>query len=92
MKRMHLIIKGKVQGVYYRQSSKDMADSLGLSGWVRNRQDGSVEAVVEGDADAVNAFLEWCHTGPVHARVDGIDSTDAEPADLSGGFAVRPTA
>lgn len=92
MKRVHLIIRGKVQGVYYRQSSKEKADELGLCGWVRNRQNGTVEAVVEGAPAAVTSFIDWCHSGPSHARVDGVDCTSGEPVSLSGGFTVRPTA
>lgn len=92
MKRVHLIISGKVQGVYFRQSSKDRADALRLSGWVRNRHSGVVEAVVEGAPDAVTAFIEWCHDGPLHARVDSVECSDGGPVALSGGFTVRPTA
>lgn len=87
-----MIISGRVQGVYYRQSSKEQADRLGLSGWVRNRHNGTVEAVVEGAPDAVAAFIEWCHRGPPHARVDGVDRTDGDPVQMTGGFTVRPTA
>ena len=92
MKRVHLIISGRVQGVYFRQSSKDKADTLGLSGWVRNRQSGNVEAVVEGDPDAVTAFVEWCHDGPPHAHVDNVQCSDGGPVASLDGFTVRPTA
>ncbi len=92
MRRVHLIVSGRVQGVYYRQSSKECADGLGLAGWVRNRQNGTVEAVVEGEPDAVAKFIAWCHEGPPHARVDSVDSTDGDPVALLGGFTVRPTA
>ncbi len=91
MKRVHLIISGKVQGVFYRHSSKQKADALGVNGWVRNRANGTVEAVAEGDASAVDAFIAWCHTGPPHASVDGVECTDGEPVALPSGFTVRPT-
>ena len=71
--RVHVFISGKVQGVFFRSSTKDMAKKLGLFGWVRNLADGRVEAVFEGEKDAIEKMLEWCKVGPEYARVTGIE-------------------
>lgn len=93
MKRLHLRISGKVQGVYYRASAAAEAERLGLAGWVRNRRDGTVEAVGEGSAEALQAFVAWCQRGPPMARVDHVEQHEEEPAGLpAGAFDVRPTA
>jgi len=73
-KRLH--ITGRVQGVAFRASTVATARALGLSGWVANRADGSVEAVAEGDDAAVTALVRWCHYGPPAARVDRVDVTE----------------
>lgn len=70
--RAELKIRGRVQGVFYRQSTKDKAVQLGLTGWARNCPDGSVEAVFEGERDAVDAAVEWCHHGPAAAQVSEV--------------------
>ena len=69
MVRAELNIQGRVQGVFYRQSTRETALQLGLTGWVRNCPDGSVAAVFEGKSEAVNAAVEWCRQGPEAARV-----------------------
>lgn len=74
--RKHLIIEGRVQGVFYRDSARRQARSLGLTGWVRNRSDGAVEAVVEGPGDHVGLFVDWCRRGPSAARVDRVQETE----------------
>jgi len=73
-KRIHLMIRGRVQGVYFRQSSVREARRLGLTGWVKNRPDGSVEVVAEGEEDQVKDFLGWAQHGPSTARVDKVDT------------------
>ncbi len=89
----HLTIRGVVQGVGYRASFDAQARALQLSGWVRNRADGSVEAVVEGNADAVNQIIAWAHQGPRHARVDKLTVSDINDESIApGAFAIRPTA
>lgn len=85
----HLVITGRVQGVGYRHAMVRRASALGVAGWVRNRTDGSVEAVVHGDANAVAAMLAWARRGPRNARVDGIEVGPAE-GEFSG-FAARAT-
>lgn len=72
----HLIITGRVQGVGYRAWFASRARKTGLAGWVRNRTDGTVEAVISGDADTIEPFLAECRKGPLAARVDGIEATD----------------
>jgi len=87
-----LAVTGRVQGVGYRDWVMEMAERLGLSGWVRNRVDGSVEAVIVGDDAAVGRMIEACRRGPTAARVDAVD---VEPLDLDvlpDGFTQRPTA
>ena len=91
MTRVHLIIEGRVQGVFFRQSSRVTALELGLRGWVRNRRTGSVEVVAEGPLDKLDAFVEWCKKGPEAANVVRVERMDSEPAGLPGGFDVRPT-
>ncbi len=84
MKRAHLKIYGKVQGVWFRANTKEMADKLGLCGWVRNLSDGNVEAVFEGDDETVKKAIEWCHHGPPLARVEKVDIKYEEPAGEKG--------
>lgn len=91
MTRVHLVVHGRVQGVYFRQSSQEEAQRLGLRGWVRNRRDGTVEAVAEGPQERVDAFVAWCHRGPPMASVTRVESAREEPASLPEGFHVRPT-
>ena len=71
--RAHAIISGRVQGVFFRVETKRAADGFGVYGWVRNRRDGTVEALFEGDRDGVDAVLGWCKEGPAHARVSDVN-------------------
>jgi acylphosphatase len=77
-----------VQGVWYRESCRAEAVSLGVSGWVRNLADGRVEAVLEGPPAAVARVVQWCHEGPSRARVDAVE-THTEPPVGESGFHVR---
>jgi acylphosphatase len=72
--RVHVIITGKVQGVCFRIATKQEADKYGVTGWVRNRIDGSVEAVLEGKKDKVDSVLKWCGDGPLTARVKKVET------------------
>mgnify|MGYP000998634975 CR=1 FL=1 len=67
----HLIISGTVQGIGYRESMRQEAMQLGVEGWVRNRRDGTVEALIDGDPDAVRNLIAWAHQGPRGARISG---------------------
>jgi acylphosphatase len=73
MKTLHLEIHGRVQGVFFRDSMRREAQRLAITGWVRNRSDGSVEAAVQGESAAVDAIVRWSHQGPPHARVERIE-------------------
>jgi acylphosphatase len=75
VKAVHLKIYGVVQGVFFRQHTMEKARELGISGWVRNCADGTVEAEAQGKEDALMKFIEWCHDGPQRAEVDKIDVT-----------------
>jgi acylphosphatase len=89
---VHLTIRGRVQAVGYRAWAVEAARRLGLDGWVRNRADGTVEAVAAGDAAAVEAFVAACRSGPALARVTGVEPTEVDPAQAgTGGFEPRPT-
>jgi acylphosphatase len=71
--RAHVFINGRVQGVFFRQKTKQQAESFGVDGWIRNLSDGRVEAVFEGEAKAVKKLVEYCRHGPSSAKVTGID-------------------
>lgn len=68
----HLLIRGQVQGVWFRESMRYQAEALGVTGWVRNRRDGVVEAMVQGEEGAVQAIIVWAHRGPDAARVEEV--------------------
>ncbi len=73
MQRARIRIKGKVQGVFFRASTRETAQRLGIKGWVRNLSDGTVETVAEGEDDALEKFIAWCKKGPENALVTDID-------------------
>lgn len=79
MRRVHVIVTGTVQGVGFRWSTQLRAEELGLSGWVRNRPDGSVEAELEGPEDTVEQLVTWMADGPPGARVTGVRVDDVKP-------------
>jgi acylphosphatase len=81
-------VHGRVQGVFFRDSTRAEARARGVAGWVRNRSDGTVEAWFEGEPDAVEALVAWCGTGPPRASVERVDVEEAEPEGLDG-FEVR---
>ena len=72
--RAHILVTGKVQGVYYRQNTMETAKAHGVAGWVRNLPDGRVEAVLEGDESGVKNVIEWCKVGPPKAQVEKVDT------------------
>ncbi len=82
--RRRVVVRGRVQGVFFRASTRERAQQLGADGWVRNRSDGSVEAVFEGSPDAVEALVRFCRTGPGIARVDHLDLFEEAPEGLEG--------
>lgn len=86
--RARVRVSGRVQGVWFRAETRATAQRLGLNGWVRNANDGTVEAVFEGDESAVEKAIEWCRAGPAGARVDSLKVTGEEPRG-EPGFEVR---
>jgi acylphosphatase len=86
--RRRVIVSGQVQGVFFRDTCQRLARDAGVSGWVRNRADGTVEAVFEGPADRVERLIAWCHRGPRDAVVERVDVIEESPQRLSG-FAVH---
>ena len=84
MIRRRVVVHGRVQGVFFRETVRRHAVSEGVSGWVRNRPDGTVEAVFEGAPDAVEALVAICHEGPRGARVDRVDVTEESAEGLAG--------
>ena len=87
--RVHIYISGRVQGVFYRAFTRDVAHSLGLRGWVKNLYDGRVEAVFEGRREDIEQAIKNCHQGPSGARVDGIDAMWEDYKGEFSSFEVR---
>lgn len=85
----HLHITGRVQDAYFRDSMIMQADALGVCGWVRDRHDGSVEAMACGPASALRALINWAHQGPPYARVHRVAVTQVDSADVLIGFEPR---
>jgi acylphosphatase len=86
--RVHVFVSGRVQGVSFRDSTRSQAEQLGLDGWVRNTQDGQVEAVFEGEPDTVRQMIDWCVSGPSSADVKDVSVENEQPEGISG-FEVR---
>ncbi|MGH2785255.1 MAG: acylphosphatase [Actinomycetota bacterium] len=84
--RAHVYVSGYVQGVFFRHSMSQAARKAGVSGWVRNLDDGRVEAVIEGDEPDVRAIVDWCHTGPPHATVQQVAVTWESPSREFSAF------
>ncbi len=92
MRRVQVVVSGGVQGVGYRDTMRIVARDAGVTGWVRNRRDGTVEAEVEGDDSAVDEVLAWMAEGPPGSRVESARVTEMEPTGSERGFDVRDTA
>ncbi|ELZ02564.1 acylphosphatase [Natrialba asiatica] len=86
--RARVFVSGTVQGVYYRANTRDTARERGIDGWVKNLDDGRVEAVFEGPEDAVESMVEWCHTGSPAADVEAVDAEFDDP-EGEDGFEIR---
>jgi acylphosphatase len=83
-RRAHVFVSGRVQGVFYRANTRETARENGVDGWVKNLEDGRVEAVFEGPEDAVEEMVEWCHTGSPAADVEGVDIEYEDPQGEDG--------
>jgi acylphosphatase len=86
--RAHVTIAGRVQGVNFRAATRDQARAAGVEGWVRNLDDGRVEAVFEGTRAAVQDMVTWCYSGPSYARVDQVDVEWEQPTGQERGFRI----
>ncbi len=89
--RIHIFISGKVQGVYFRQNTFYKAQELNIMGWVRNLQDGRVEAVLEGETENINKLLDWCNDGPENAIVTKIEIMDEPYRNEFSNFQILTT-
>lgn len=78
MPTIHLLIKGKVQGVFFRATAKEVADEIGVTGWVKNTPDGNVETLVTGSKEQLDKFVAWCKVGPRRANVTDVITTEQE--------------
>ena len=88
MTRKRVVVAGRVQGVFFRDTTRRRAESAGVAGWVSNRPDGAVEAVFEGEADAVEELVDFCRRGPSRAEVTSVEVAEESPEGLRG-FRVR---
>lgn len=86
--RRHLYVSGRVQGVFYRDTCRRVAQRAGVAGWAENLDDGRVEIVLEGDPDAVEGVIAWCRKGTAHAEVSNVEMHEEPPEDLRE-FAIR---
>lgn len=86
---VHVIISGRVQGVWFRANTKQKAEQLGITGWVRNTSDGNVEAVFEGEKEQIKEMLNWCYHGSSMAHVENVEIKNQEPTNGFDGFSIR---
>jgi acylphosphatase len=84
MVRKHVVVHGRVQGVFFRDTTRRMAEARGLAGWVRNTPEGTVEAVFEGEPEAVDGLIRFAHEGPRGATVERVEVADESPEGLDG--------
>ena len=89
MKRIHVYISGRVQGVFFRAATRMAATNLNLTGWVSNMADGRVEAVFEGDDENVDKMIAWCHIGSPSSRVERVTTTDEHYTDSFQDFSIK---
>ncbi len=88
MIRRRVVVHGQVQGVFFRDTARRLAEQHGVAGWIANEPDGTVQAVFEGEREAVDRLVDFCRVGPRGAVVDGVDVTEEEP-EATRGFSVR---
>ena len=87
--KFHVLISGRVQGVFFRLSTKQKAEQLGLKGWVRNKPDGNVEAIFEGPEEIINEVIEWCHRGPPLSKVTNVEIKKQKTTNAFEDFSIR---
>ena len=88
-RRVRILVEGRVQGVFFRASAVEEAGRLGIRGWVRNREDGAVELLAEGEEAGIASLVAWCHQGPGSARVERVDVRPDSSNEVLQGFHVR---
>jgi acylphosphatase len=86
---VHVLIIGRVQGVWFRASTKQKAEQLGITGWVRNTDGGNVEAVFEGDEKQIQDMIEWCHQGPPLSKVENVEIKNQDPTNSFDDFSIK---
>ena len=86
---VNVLISGRVQGVWFRSSTKQKAEQLGVTGWVRNTKDGRVEAIFEGEENSVKSLIEWCHHGPPLAKIEKVEVNNQSPTNGFDGFLIK---
>ena len=89
LKRIHIFVTGRVQGVFFRQSTRVIAIKNNVNGWVRNLDDGRVEIIAEGEIQNIDALVDWCKTGPANSRVDEFELSEENPTGEFENFEVR---
>jgi acylphosphatase len=89
MPTVRLVIKGKVQGVFYRASAREMAEKLGITGWIKNNAEGDVEALITGSQHNIDHFVSWCWQGPARARVDTVEVKKEEERSFDSFQVIR---
>ncbi|MCP4351602.1 MAG: acylphosphatase [Desulfobacterales bacterium] len=87
--KAHVIVSGRVQGVFFRAETKRTAERFGVFGWVRNKGDGTVEALFEGERERVESMVNWCKGGPPHAKVKSVDIEWDDSSGELGSFEIR---
>jgi acylphosphatase len=89
MPTVHLLVKGKVQGVFYRASAKEIAEELGVTGWIKNTEEGDVEITATGSDEQLQKFIEWCKLGPRRAIVTGVETSELGEVSFKGFDVIR---
>jgi acylphosphatase len=89
MQRIHAVVKGKVQGVYFRAHTKKLADELNIKGWVKNLENGGVEVVAEGEEDQIKQMVQFLHKGSPESRVDSVEIKNEKPVGVFKDFSIR---
>ena len=89
LKRIHIFVTGRVQGVFFRQSTRVIAIKNNVNGWVRNLDDGRVEIIAEGEIQYIDAFVDWCKTGPANSRIDEFELSEENSTGEFENFEVR---
>lgn len=87
--KVHVVISGRVQGVWFRANTKNKAEQLHVTGWVKNTSDGNVEAVFEGEERDVHEMIKWCNEGPPPANVKNVDVKTQSPSNSFDGFSIK---